>query len=231
MADVVTLMGREFSILRHPSRVRVTVGIDEFGGYFIKCPSRCSAEDVKKLLSGDIESLLNKLNEKSGKMPRTHMYEDGEVFLYKGKGYPLKRAGTNDGSSLRLSNGTFVMPESEAGKEFHAFEKWYKRALYSELRLILPEWTRTLRVSPAAVNIKSVRTLWGSCSAKGSLTFCTRLALVPFDLLEYTVVHELCHLLHMDHSRAFWDEVAKHIPDFKKRRALLRESAHIYRWW
>jgi len=231
MADVVTLMGREFRIFRHPSRVRVTVGIDEFGGCFIRCPSYCSAEDLKKLLNADIGSLVSKLDEKFSKMPPKHRYEDGEIFLYKGKGYPLKRTGTNDGGSLCLLNGAFVMPESEAGKEFHAFEKWYKRALYSELRLILPEWTKTLRVSFAAVNIKSVRTLWGSCSAKGSLTFCTRLALVPFDLLEYTVVHELCHLLHMDHSRVFWDEVAKHIPDFKKRRALLRDDAHIYRWW
>jgi len=72
------------------------------------------------------------------------------------------------------------------------------------------------------VSIKNTKRRWGSCSKKGNLNFCYRVAFLPSDLADYIVVHELCHLGHFNHSPAFWAEVAKSIPDHRlKRQALL----------
>ena len=156
-------------------------------------------------------------------------YTDGERFLFKGEEYPLRRV-EREFPPLEFANGEFLLAERERDG-FAAFESWYKRALYYELRGVLPGWTKRIRVAPQRVSIKTVKTLWGSCSSRRNLTFCTRLVLAPAALLEYVVVHELCHLKFMNHSPEFWNEVAQYLPDYKNSRRQLRLNAQIYKWW
>lgn len=66
------------------------------------------------------------------------------------------------------------------------------------------------------ITIRNQRTRWGSCSGKGNLNFNCLLMLTPPDVIDYVVVHELCHRKQMNHSSAFWSEVAKILPDYKK---------------
>ena len=71
------------------------------------------------------------------------------------------------------------------------------------------------------VKIKNHSSRWGSCSAKGNLNFNYKLLDVPQELADYVVVHELCHLKELNHSKKYWDLVAQAIPDYKLRRAKL----------
>ena len=73
------------------------------------------------------------------------------------------------------------------------------------------------------VSIKNTRSRWGSCSSKGNLNFNYRIALLPKHLVDYVVVHELCHLGQFNHSPAFWNLVARTIPDYVTRREELRK--------
>lgn len=71
--------------------------------------------------------------------------------------------------------------------------------------------------------IRNSRTRWGSCSSKANLGFNYRVAKLPPDLVDYLVVHELCHLKQMNHSKDFWDLVAQTVPDWKERRKRLQK--------
>lgn len=73
------------------------------------------------------------------------------------------------------------------------------------------------------LSIKDQKTRWGSCTHSGTLSFNCRLSLLPLNLLDYVVVHELCHLKEMNHSSKFWGLVSRAIPDHKQRRAELKE--------
>ncbi len=76
------------------------------------------------------------------------------------------------------------------------------------------------------IAIRDQKTRWGSCSATGTLSFNYRLMLAPPRVLDYVVVHELCHLTHMNHSKAFWDMVASILPDYKEYRKWLKDNGH-----
>ena len=80
-----------------------------------------------------------------------------------------------------------------------------------------------------SITIRDQKTRWGSCSGRGTLSFNWRLILAPTEILDYVVVHELCHLTHMNHSKEFWGLVGSVIPDYKVRRKWLKENGHTLR--
>ena len=76
------------------------------------------------------------------------------------------------------------------------------------------------------ITIRDQKTRWGSCSSKGTLSFNWRLMLAPPAILDYVVVHELCHLTHMNHSAAFWQAVETVCPDYRNARKWLKEHGN-----
>lgn len=76
------------------------------------------------------------------------------------------------------------------------------------------------------ISIRDQKTRWGSCSARGTLSFNWRLMLAPPAILDYVVVHELCHLTYMNHSPAFWEKVESVYPDYRAARQWLKDHGH-----
>lgn len=72
------------------------------------------------------------------------------------------------------------------------------------------------------ISVKRMKTRWGSCSSKGNLNFNYHLYVLPIELVDYVVVHEMCHLAEQNHSKRFWSLVHRTIPDHKERRRQLR---------
>lgn len=99
----------------------------------------------------------------------------------------------------------------------------YRQMAREVLPVLVSRWSQTMGVCPAAVHITSARTRFGSCSGKNSISFSWRLMQYPPEAIEYVVVHELCHIRHHDHSAAFWAEVSRFLPDYRKRQSLLKD--------
>lgn len=77
------------------------------------------------------------------------------------------------------------------------------------------------------IRIRAQKTRWGSCSSKGTLSFNWKLMMAPDEVIDYVVVHELCHLCEMNHSKRFWSLVGTILPDYQRRRRWLKENGHL----
>ena len=103
-------------------------------------------------------------------------------------------------------------------------EQWYiikaKEIIHERLELFIAK----IGVKITTVRFKNQKTRWGSCSQKGNLNFNWKLVMAPTYIVDYVVVHELCHLIQMNHSKEFWQQVGRQIPDYKERRKWLKEN-------
>ena len=101
-------------------------------------------------------------------------------------------------------------------------------ALAEEALKVIPArveyFAKVIGVTYGKITIRNQKTRWGSCSSKGNLNFNCLLMLAPSEVLDYVVVHELCHRKQMNHSKAFWSEVEKVLPDYKEARKWLKEE-------
>ena len=104
-------------------------------------------------------------------------------------------------------------------------KKWYKKQAYAYISERVDYYQSIIGVTVADVSIKSRKTQWGSCDSNGCLTFSWRLVMARPEAIDYVVIHELCHSKHMEHSPAFWSQVKKYMPDFKRQKQWLEENS------
>ena len=109
-----------------------------------------------------------------------------------------------------------------------AFTDAQIRSLAAQARKIIPQrvafYGPKVGVTYGRITIRSQRSRWGSCSGKGNLNFNCLLMLAPMEVLDYVVVHELCHRKEMNHSAGFWAEVARILPDYQTPKRWLKEN-------
>lgn len=105
-----------------------------------------------------------------------------------------------------------------------AQEKELRERAKSVLAQRTAYFARQIGVTYGRITVRDQKTRWGSCSQTGNLNFNFRLILAPSEVLDYVVVHELCHRRQMNHSTQFWQEVAQVLPDYRKRKAWLTEN-------
>lgn len=119
------------------------------------------------------------------------------------------------------SASALVEEHPTALKEIRHF---YKRESVRLLSQRLEYWVKLTGLKPTTVKFREQRTRWGSCSSRKAINLNWRLIVFPQTIIDYVIIHELCHLQHMDHSPKFWGLVEKFCPDFKDHMAELKES-------
>ena len=123
------------------------------------------------------------------------------------------------------------MEEKKRLREQHrepAFSEEELQELATQAMTLIPQkvryYAQIIGVTYGRITIRNQRTRWGSCSGKGNLNFNCLLLLMPEEVLDYVVVHELCHRKEMHHSARFWEEVEKILPDYRQRRKWLKDN-------
>lgn len=110
-----------------------------------------------------------------------------------------------------------------------AHYKVYRELARAIVHERLEHWNEVYGFTYQRVAVRNQRRRWGSCSEHGNLNFNYQIILLPETLMDYVIVHELCHLAELNHSKAFWEHVARALPDYKERKQHLMKMTHVPR--
>ena len=215
---------------RVPRRRHVHILVNDEGTLEVRAPWRFSLPKAREVLrenSGWVSETLDAVRERLAQRPRLvtgtrlplldgslrlDVRPQAQIDMFECARSWRGRA-ERRGTVLRICATTLAEGELRA-----LIERWYRREAATHLSARVEHFSPQLGVRPSRVTIRGQRSRWGSCSGKGTVSLNWRLMLVPGALADYVVVHELCHLRHMDHSPRFWAMVASTIPDYRRRR-------------
>lgn len=220
-----------YTVVRSARRKKtVTITLDRDKAVVVAAPLRTRNADIEAIVRKRAGWILRKLREEEPR-PRPRQLVSGESLLYLGRAVPISVQATFGLTpSVKLEDRTFRIecPERLEGKERRtalreALMTWYWPRAGETIRQTVERWQSRVGRKPARISLGNQKSLWGSCSSKGSLRFNWRLVMAPPELIDYVVVHELCHLVVANHSDSFWEQVARLIPDYAQRRMDLRK--------
>jgi len=109
-------------------------------------------------------------------------------------------------------------------------EFWLKNKAINYFDARLADLAQQTELFPSASKIRQYKSRWGSCNNRGELSFNYLLMMTPTWVVDYVIIHELCHLKHLDHSQQFWQLVAKHYPLFSEAKLWLKENQQHLQW-
>lgn len=221
--------------IRKSSRAKnisITVSMD---GVTVTAPGFISENEIiafvekkKKWISQKVSNYAELKNCK----PKETEFVSGESLKFQGDDFllqVLEYEGKTTKAGLR--GDRFVvhlnrsLPSDARREEIQdKLEKLYRDKAREAVLERLEYFKFKLGVEYKCIRIKDQKTRWGSCSKNGNLNFNWKIVIAPSDIIDYIVVHELCHLLHMNHSKEFWEAVASQIPDYKDRKRWLKEN-------
>ena len=215
-------------IIRTSRRTSADIRVED-GAVSVVVPASTSTERIDQLLTAKRRWIKEKIAlHREQAPPATHRFVSGEAFSYLGRNYRLK-VETGNFAPVKLLNGRLVVTVPEGSQQPHmvrnALVRWYKRQAEQKLTEKVARFAPMVGVEPAGVGIRSFKSRWGSCTSRGKLEFNWRIMMAPNRMVDYVVVHELCHLIRHDHSPEFWREVARVMPEYEQCREWLRNNA------
>lgn len=215
-------------IVRTNRRKSADIRVDE-GAVSVVVPIHTSPEKIAALLKTKRRWIKEKITLHRELTPvSTKQYVSGEAFAYLGRNYRLK-VERGSFTPVRLLNGRLLVMVPDGADQPHmirnALLRWYKQQASLKLTDKVTRFAPMLGVEPAGMGIKTFKSRWGSCTAKGKLEFNWQIMMAPSRMVDYVVIHELCHLIRHDHSPEFWREVTRLMPDYQQRRDWLKSNA------
>ena len=210
--------------------IRRTAGLHIIGSDLqVRVPEHLGDERVAAILHQKRSWIRTKVAELKQLPPaRPKELVSGESFPYLGRNYRLKvHEGHRVGVCLSGGYLKATVRPTEQGEQRKAriqqyLEVWYRAKAQERLSEKVGRYAQQMGVTPAAVSVRNFKSRWGSCDKKAQLVFNSNIIKAPHSIVDYVVVHELCHLIHHNHSKEFWELVRRYDPIYQEHRDWLK---------
>lgn len=228
----------DFELLRTDRKKTVSISVDPLSRVTVRAPDRMTLDHVQAMVKKRIDWIAERqkyFNTLSQTYPPKE-FVSGETIFICGRPFRLKVHKCTSGRlpNVKLRGRRIHVCLRTTTKEFtknNVVKKCISELLFQKAQEKIPQrvkkFERLLNVSVKNVIIKEQKNRWGSCSANGELRFNWRIIQTPISIIDYVVVHELCHLKEPNHSKKFWDLLSLFISDYKGRQKWLRENIGI----
>ncbi len=187
----------------------------------VRAPLRAPISSIEGFLIQKESWIETQLKQRKQELEKQAAFsvEEGDHLLFLGREYPVHLS--PDCEKPSFDGEQFLLPQQDFSRNKPLIAALYKSLAQNYIEKQVEVYSRLIGVVPSAVKVGSADTRWGSCSGKNSLNFTWKLMLASKEAVDYVIVHELCHILHHNHSTWFWREVEKVMPDYGERKKLL----------
>ena len=209
----------DYTLIRS-DRKTLGIEIDRSGSLIVRAPRRMSQTEIERFLQTKEAWIKEKqalMQERQHEVNRV----DSNTLWYFGKQYPVMHS---DCKTPEVITDSIVVPSRWNQSDL---VRWYGQELRRFLNEHLSYWAAQTGLRPTSCHITGARGRWGSCSGKKSVNFAWRLVFCPPEVIDYVIIHELCHIRHMNHSAAFWTLVAQFDPAYIDHKQWLRDHAGL----
>ncbi|WP_211231353.1 M48 family metallopeptidase [Halonatronum saccharophilum] len=217
----------EFDV-EYRNRKTLEIGIEPPDNIKVISPQGTSEEEIIKLVKSKAKWIIQKLYEFRDVEYRTRQkeYINGENFIYLGRNYSLEIIDDQDinKAEAKLYQGKFYIRTNTKNREElkEAMEKWYRAKTLEQVSKRIDYFQPYFSVKPNSIKVKEQKKRWASCNANKDLMFNWRCSMAPANVLDYIVVHEMCHMVHLNHSKEFWDLLERVMPEYRQRKEWLK---------
>ena len=197
----------------------------------IKAPKVVSKESLNEL----IQRKQNWIRERATmnfeeQNLRNREFIDNEKFFFRGKEYALSVIAGREGTVKIVESRLVVtfIDQKPVNREAikTLLEGWYLRESIKYLKTRTSELAKKMKVQPSGMTVKNYISRWGSCTVHNKISYNWRIIMAPDYIIDYLVIHELSHITEPNHSKNFWERVAKYCEGFQTKRKWLRENGH-----
>lgn len=215
----------------YKKRESLGITIDVYGNVEVQVPSGTTDERVLQLIEEKWDWVQQTSKEMKDRLlgQKVKIYDHGEMFLYLGKEYPIKVSQdinilqdyvVFEGDMLKI-----YVKQLEDAKIKQALKRFYYQECKKLVERSIRSYQKHFKTKPRSIRISDNNSNWGTCDSRQQLTFNWKLAMAPQQVIDYVVVHEMCHMVHLNHDRSFWRLVGKILPDYEERENWLALSS------
>lgn len=227
----------QYKIVRS-NRKTVAIQLLEDGFVKVSAPFGVTESEIDEIVNNKLSWILKKQEELKRIYREKNVdrkFEDGEKISFLGREYRLKIVKTkkdikpevvidNDNMIIYI-NEKFIDKDTKENIR-KLLKKWFIERFREIAAKRIEKYSILIGVTPSKITIREQKTRWGSCSSKGSINLNWKLVMAPMEVVDYVIVHELCHMIEMNHSREYWNIVSSVMPDYKKYKKWLKENGH-----
>lgn len=235
----------EYQIVRSARRKTLSLQVKQ-GKVFVRAPYYVDKKTISALVHEKSVWLKAKISEQSQITQQYFNFEHNSKLLFLGKSTLLQ-------VSFEKSSKTYLLQQDEQLPELHIvlpsryqdklqdkallaiaikkqLERFFKQQAHTKILPKVTNYSVVTNLKPSAIKIRQYSARWGSCNSRGELSFNYLMMMMPDYVIDYVVVHELCHLQFLNHSTDFWQLVDKHFPAYKEAKQWLKDHQSQLQW-
>lgn len=218
------------TLTRRTGRRRITVFVFPDNRIEVRSPGRTPVEAIYQFVASTTPWIRKRLAKNQTRAPvRTLRFVDGESIPFKGSTIELCATSGRRTHFDPERKVLYVPEEKRPGAKERCVKaasvvRFFEREARHCFENLIERYAPIVGRAPVAVTVRGMKSRWGSCSAAGRISLNWRILCAPPEAAEYLVVHEMCHLIHRNHSKHFWASVEKAMPGFKEARKILKQT-------
>ena len=224
----------EVQIRRTNRRKTATVKIEQ-GVVQVVVPKTLSQQAIDDLIANKSNWIRQKLIlQQSVPVSKPKQFVSGESFTYLGRNYRLKVL-PGQVEPVKLKHGYLhvtVPPDQKSDHRLirQRLRDWYLHRAIDKLEQKTSIYAEQMGVQPTQIKVKEYKSRWGSCNTRGEISYNWKIIMTPHRIVDYVVIHELCHLIHHNHSKQYWNQVRSIVPDYQSKRDWLKTNVGLLSW-